>query len=124
MHGTISTAARTAILPSAANCQPRQDSAEPLWFALLCRHLWGPNAPKDLEFTLANHGHQRSDRTCRAWTAGDSPPPVNIGVMLQRDELVGEKVLDYIMRDCTAQWWLDIQAARALCAQFQIIKRE
>src|SRR5438309_713632 len=26
----------------------RQDSAEPLWFALLCRELCGPNAPKEL----------------------------------------------------------------------------
>lgn len=124
MHGTLRAAEIAAISLSAANCRQRQDSAEPLWFALLCRDLWGGNAPKDLEFALSRNGHQRSDRTCRAWAAGDSPPPINIGVMLQRDEAVGSKVLDYIMRDCDAPWWRDLQAAQALCAQFQIIKRE
>jgi hypothetical protein len=107
MYTTISERRDGAISASAAICQPRQDSAEPLWFALLCRHLWGPNAPKDLEFALSRNNHQRSDRTCRAWAAGDSPPPINIGVMLQRDADIGRRVLEYIMRDCEAQWWLD-----------------
>jgi hypothetical protein len=123
MYTTISERRGGAIYPSAENCQTRQDSAEPLWFALLCRHLWSTNAPKDLEFALSRANHQRSDRTCRAWAAGDSPPPINIGVMLLRDQ-IGGRVLEYIMRDCEAQWWLDLQTARALCAQFQIIKRE
>jgi len=107
MFTTISERRGGAISPSAENCQPRQDSAEPFWFALLCRHLWSTNAPKDLEFTLARAGHQRSDRTCRAWTAGDSPPPINIGAMLLRDDDVGRRVLDYVMRDCTAPWWVE-----------------
>jgi hypothetical protein len=124
MHGTIRTSSRTAISASAELCQSRHDSAEPLWFALLCRYLWGGNAPKDLEFALARNHDKRSDRTCRAWAAGDSPPQVNTLVLLQRDHQCGERVLQYVMRDCDAPWWLELQAARALCAQFQIIKRE
>lgn len=108
MFTTISERGAAAIKPSAANCRQRQDSAEPLWFAVFCRSLWGGNASKDLEFALSRNGHQRSDRTCRAWAAGDSPPPVNILLMLQRDHEIGSSVLDYVMRDCDAPWWLEL----------------
>lgn len=107
MLARVPASASAAISASAMVCQQRQDSAEPLWFALLCRELWGANAPKELEYALTRIGHQRSDRTCRAWAAGDSPPPVNILLMLQRDPEWGERVLGYVMRECEASWWLE-----------------
>lgn len=108
MYTTISERRGGAISPSAAICRPRQDSAEPLWFAVMCRQLWGANASKDLEYALQRNDHIRSDRTCRAWAAGDSPPPVNILLMLQRDHQCGKSVLDYVMAECSAPWWLDL----------------
>lgn len=112
-----------AISPMATSCRQRQDSAEPLWFALLCRELWGANAPKELEYALGRIGHPRSDRTCRAWASGDSPPPVNILLMLQRDEECGERVLEYVMRDCNAPWWLDHQRAADIGRQVLTITK-
>lgn len=101
----------SAIPASAKPCRQRQDSAEPLWFAVMCRALWGGNAPKELEYALKRIGHPRSDRTCRAWAAGDSPPPVNILLMLLRDHECGKRVQDYVMRDCDAPWWLNDKRA-------------
>jgi hypothetical protein len=106
-----------AIAASATLRRQRQDSAEPLWFAVMCRELWGANAPKELEYVLRRIGHPRSDRTCRAWAAGDSPPPVNILLMLQRDAECGKHVLAYVMRDCDAPWWLQHQRAERISAQ-------
>lgn len=100
MHGTLSAAEIAAIKPSAENCRRRQDSAEPLWFAILCRELWGANAPKELEFRTG-----RSDRTCRAWALGDNLPPLEIVLNLLRDNECGQYVLGYAMRDCDAPWW-------------------
>lgn len=120
MHGNYPGATGGSISASAADCRPRQDSAEPLWFALLCRHLFGANAPKDLEYKTG-----RSDRTCRAWAAGDSPPPVNILLVLQRDHSIGRQVLDYVMRDSDAPWWLELQRAERIAAAIvEITKRE
>lgn len=103
---------------AATSCQQRQDSAEPLWFALLCRSLWGANAPKELQFI-----NGRSDRTCRAWASGDSPPPVNILLMLLRDQSVGRRVFDYCMRDCDAAWLLELRRAERITADFDAIDR-
>lgn len=97
----LSFAEISAIKPSAEVCQRRQDSAEPLWFAVLCRELWGANAPKELEFRTG-----RSDRTCRAWASGDNLPPLEIVLGLLRDAQCGQRVLDYAMRDCAAPWWV------------------
>lgn len=107
MHGTFPPGEIPASFASATDCRQRQDSAEPLWFALLCRDLWGANAPKELQFKTG-----RSDRTCRAWAAGDSPPPVNILLMLQRDPDIGERVQQYVMRDCAAPWWREQERDR------------
>lgn len=102
-----SVSAFVAISASATNCRQRQDSAEPLWFAVMCRDLWGSNAPKELEYRTG-----RSDRTCRAWASGDSPPPVNILLRLMLDHDCGERVHAYVMRDCDAPWWREHQRAR------------
>ena len=117
MHGSLPTGVGGAISASAVFCRQRQDSAEPLWFAVMCRELWGANAPKELEFALGRIGHKRSDRTCRAWAAGDSPPPVNILLMLLRDDECGKHVHDYVMRDCDAQWWRENQRSERITAQ-------
>lgn len=116
MRSTYETRLAEQTAPVAEPCQYRQDSAEPLWFALLCRELWGANAPKELEFKSG-----RSDRTCRAWTAGDSPPPVNILLLLQRDPDIGRRVLDYVMRDCNAPWWQSFKRAERITAQVEAL---
>jgi hypothetical protein len=90
--------------------EQRQESAEPLWFAVMCRELWGANAPKELEYALKRNGIERSDRTCRAWAAGDSPPPVNILLALLHDREIGRRVEAYAMRDC--DWWQERKTKR------------
>lgn len=117
MHGTLQARISEATIIAATVCRQRQESAEPLWFALLCRELWGTNAPKDLEFALRRNGIERSDRTCRAWAAGDSPPPVNILLALQRDEECGGRVLDYVMRGCDASHWREHERALRIAVQ-------
>lgn len=67
MHGNISVTSGGAISAAATFSRQRQFSAEPLWFAVMCRHLWGTNATKELQFLT-----ERSERTCRAWASGDS----------------------------------------------------
>jgi hypothetical protein len=117
MHGTLRGRIIAANAALATDCQRWQDSAEPLWFAQMCRELWGANAPKELEFALKRNGLDRSDRTCRAWASGDSPPPVNILLVLLHDAEVGKRVLDYVMRDCDAPWWREHQRAERIAAQ-------
>lgn len=117
MHGNVPCRAGAAIPPLATSCQQRQDPAEPLWFAVLCRYLWGANAPKDLEAALARNGIVRSDRTCRAWAHGENPPPFTILLVLLRDAVVGDRVLDFAMSDCDAPWWLAIERAVRISKQ-------
>ena len=50
MLARVSDKSRKTISAMAEACHQRQDSAEPLWFAVMCRKLWGANAPKELEF--------------------------------------------------------------------------
>jgi hypothetical protein len=118
MLDRVSGASFRAISSSATVRHQRQDSAEPLWFAVMCRELWGSNAPKELEFKTG-----RSDRTCRAWASGGSPPPVNILLMLLTDHECGERVLDYVMRDCDALWWRELQPVREMCADYKVVRR-
>jgi len=109
MLDKVSDKSRKTISALADDCREkaqRQQSAEPLWFALMCRRLWGQNAPKELEFRTG-----RSDRTCRAWASGDSPPPVNILLMLLRDSECGEGILNHVMDGCDAEWWREHQRA-------------
>lgn len=118
MQGFESMPVAAAKQPLAEHCRQRQESAEPLWFAVFCRSLWGANAPKELEFRTG-----RSDRACRAWASGDSPPPVNILLVLLRDPDTGRRVLDYCMRDSNAHWWRELQRARRIVVQFDAIDR-
>lgn len=118
MHGTLPRPKLRAISTSAAVCHQRQEFAEPLWFAVMCRDLWGQNAPKELEFKTG-----RSDRTCRAWTSGDSPPPVNIFLMLLSNPECGHKILNYTFRDNDTEWGRELRAALAVLAEFHIERR-
>lgn len=122
MLARVPAASVAAISSSATVCRQRQDSAEPLWFAIMCRELWGPNAPKELEFALIRNRARRSDRTCRAWAAGDSPPPVNILLMLQRDHECGERVMQYVMRGCDAEWWQRYVRAKAIADAIDAVR--
>lgn len=106
MLDKVSDKSRKTISALADVCRQRQQFAEPLWFAVMCRKLWGANAPKELEFRTG-----RSDRTCRAWASGDSPPPVNILLMLLQDPECGAAILEHVMLGCEAPWWRDHQRA-------------
>jgi hypothetical protein len=117
MLDKVSGAPAFAIPTMADGCRHRQEFAEPLWFAVLCRYLWGANGPKDLQFALARNGIERSDRTCRAWAAGDNTPPLPIYLVLQNDAVVGERVLFFAHQDCDAPWWQEIQRAVRIAAQ-------
>jgi hypothetical protein len=97
--------AQHAIPTMADGCRRRQDVADPLFFAVLCRYLWGANAPKELQFALARNRIEAPDRTCRAWASGTNKPPLEVYLLLQRDEIVGSRVHDFVMFDCTASWW-------------------
>jgi hypothetical protein len=117
MHGSFPRNTISAIPVPASNRPSRQDFAEPLWFAVLCRYLWGANGPKDLQAALARNGLERSDRTCRAWASGDNTPPLQIYLVLQNDAVVGSRVLHYAHQDCTAPWWQELQRAVRIAAQ-------
>lgn len=110
----------SATTAMAAICQERQLSAEPLWFAVMCRQILGPNAAKELHFILGS-----SDRTCRAWASGDSIPLATVLAVLLRTEH-GDDILTYIMAGTQAVWWSQLQrdrgqaaAARAFVAGMQ-----
>lgn len=113
-----------AISVAAVSCQQRQHLAEPLWFAVMCRVLWGPNASKDLKFILdAYDGRDRSERTCRAWTSGDSEPPCSVlGILMVSDQ--GRAVLDYLQREMPSLWWLALMRAERVTAQVDAMKLE
>jgi len=90
---------------------------EPLWFALMARELW--------QFKVAAHLYcliGTNERTARAWARGDREPMGSAVLDLLRSS-DGERVLDWIMRDSGAEWWRDLQGARALSAQFKIERR-
>lgn len=118
MHGNLSRAAQEAILAAAASCETngrlmptRHDLAEPLWFAIMCRQLWGANAPKELQFLL-----EKSDRTCRAWAAGDAIPLATIlAVLIVGPQ--GGRILEHLMRESPSPWWAEHERARRITAQ-------
>lgn len=76
-----------------------------LWFARMCRELW--------KFKVAAHLHflsGRSDRTCRAWAAGENDSDATmLAVILRSDH--GYRALKFVMRGSDATWWIILQAA-------------
>lgn len=97
-----------ASLPAAGLCREniqRHHLAEPLWFALMCREIFGPNAAKELQYLLS-----KSDRTCRAWASGDSEPPAGILATLIVSEH-GFRIVAWIVRGTAVVWWSNVQRA-------------
>lgn len=103
MHGTKPVLGQSTSLALEAKFQRWQNFSEPLWFAVMCREVWGPNAPKELQFVF---GDRWSDRTYRAWASGDSIPQSDVLVVLLLTPL-GQKLLDYITRDGMPKWRAD-----------------
>lgn len=121
MGANLSIVGSEAILSAAENCREiskRQDSADPLWFAVMCRAIWGANAAKELRFII-----DKSERTCRAWVSGDSEPPASVLRALQRSEEYGAAFQAYVMQECLAAWWQEQEAARDLLRTFNVARR-
>lgn len=129
MHGIISGKDQTAISTAADSCHrqhatdashaQRQHLAEPLWFALMCRALWPENAPKELQFILANSARPslgRSDRTARAWATGESEPPVSVLLALLLSDH-GWRVLEYLLGATVLGWWTRLTRALRIADQ-------
>jgi hypothetical protein len=114
MHGTISTTAKTASLFSV-----NSDVDDENWFSEAAWRLY-PTKPGTALHLVTALGNER---LCQKYAAGDVRPPGYFLRRLQRSKH-GEQWLNATMDGCTEQWWIDWQTARALCAQFQIIKRE
>jgi hypothetical protein len=115
MRGKLAVVPPDAILPAATSSASRQLPAtfpasrqllaEPLWFAIMSRALWGANAAKELQFITT-----RSERTCRAWASGDSEPPASVLVALLFSGHA-DAVLKYILADASSEWWREHERA-------------
>lgn len=113
MHGTKTTES-TGSNSTAATFRHRwQHLAEPLWFAIMCRELWGANASKELHFVLSDRW---SERTYRGWTSGDNEPPASALAALIASEH-GFRIVAWIVRDAFAGWWSKMQRALRIAAQ-------
>lgn len=111
MFGNLSKVPQEAISAAATFRPSRQLLAEPLWFALMCREIYGANAAKDIQFVL-----DKSERTCRAWASGESVPPSTVlWALIDSDR--GDEILKWLMRNSARPWWAAIQRARKIVAQ-------
>ena len=74
----------------------------------MCRKVW------QFKASAALHDYTgRSERTCRAWSAGDNDASATaLAQLLRSDE--GGSVLDYIMQDRAPSWWRELQRARRI----------
>jgi hypothetical protein len=113
MHGTESTNVARSNSAPATFRQRWQHLAEPLWFAVMCRELWGVNAPKELGFVLTDRW---SERTYRGWSSGDNEPPASALAALIASEH-GFRIVAWIVRDTFAGWWRNMQRALRIAAQ-------
>jgi hypothetical protein len=118
MHGTLQQSDGQSISAPAGSCSQRHYPAEPLWFATMCREIYGANAPKDLQYQLG-----KSERTCRAWAAGDIDPASTIFLTLLRGD-DGGRMLDIVLRDAPPKWWRDVNEDRRQAAIFRAAMRE
>ena len=90
----------------------RDKSQKPKWFPGLAKRL-----SKDKAAAAIHHLTGERERTCYDWCAGAVDPPARAIVKLLHSE-VGWIALEYLMRGCRQQWWLDIVRARACAAAF------
>lgn len=62
------------------------------------------------------------ERTCYRYASGERKPPAFFLLALLRSEH-GGPILSYLMQDCSAPWWRELQNARELCAKFKVEPR-
>lgn len=118
MHGTISTAAKPAIILDAKS-GVRSDAEDENWFSSAAWKLY-PAKPGTIMHLVTGLGNER---LCQKYAAGDVRPPAYfLRALLRSDH--GEQWLAAAMDGSAVQWWRDVDAARSLCAAYQIIKRE
>lgn len=118
MHGTISTTAKSAI-PFGVKDGVKSDADDENWFSIAARQLYPvkPGTALHLITTLGN------ERLCQKYAAGDVRPPAYfLRALLRSDH--GEQWLAVLMDGCTAGWWRDLESARHLCVNYQIVRRE
>lgn len=89
------------------------------WFSVAARKLYAHKPGTILHLTTG----LGDERLCQRYASGEVRPPAYFLRALLRGAH-GPQWQAAVMDGCQSQWWLDIEAARALCAQFQIIKRE
>jgi hypothetical protein len=53
-----------------------------LWFAIMCKALWGEGATAALFDLVGQHLEHKDERQCRRWARGESEPPQSILWML------------------------------------------
>lgn len=80
------------------------------WLPPMADELW-PIKP-----AVALHDHIGGDlvaklRTCYDWCAGDAEPPAHILIKLLHSA-EGWHALEFLMRDCTEPWWIELQRNR------------
>jgi hypothetical protein len=118
MHGTISTTAKTATALH-GRLSGRFAVDDENWFSAAAKKLYAHKPGTILHLTTG----LGDERLCQRYAAGEVRPPAYfLRALLRSDH--GEQWLAATMDGAAVQWWRDVDAARALCAQFQIIKRE
>jgi hypothetical protein len=106
------TCQRNFLIPSPGNFLPPDG-----WFMRIAHSLW-PDKPAAWLRSFTGF----PERTCRSAASGDTDPSSAMLYVLLRSD-AGSDILARIMDGCAAQWWLDLQPARELSAQFKIIPR-
>lgn len=76
------------------------------WFPGLAKRL-----SKDKPAAAVSHLAKERERTCYDWCAGATDPPSRAVIKLLHSD-AGWTVLEYLMRGCTARWWLETVRAR------------
>ena len=104
---------------TAESCEQRIDGRvlPDLWFARMARELW--------QFKVAAHLHAttgRSERTCRAWEAGDNEPGCTTLAQLLRSP-DGPRVLSWVMRGCDEPWWATAEVLVDISRQYDVTRR-
>jgi hypothetical protein len=118
MHGTLSAAGNNATTTHGKSSgKSAVDDAD--WFSVAARKLYAHKPGTILHLTTG----LGDERLCQRYASGEVRPPAYfLRALLRSDH--GEQWLAAAMDGSRSDWWRDIDSARALCAQFQIIKRE
>lgn len=87
------------------------------WFTGLAKKL-SPTKPA----ATIRHLTGEPERTCYEWVRGKFDPPSRAVIKLLHTD-AGWTVLEYLMRGCTARWWLETVRARE-CSQAYEQRRE